>query len=49
MSIVHSDLKSENILMTLDFQNKKVESAKIIDFGTSFKFENLEISKTDFY
>ncbi len=29
--------------MTLDFQNKKVESVKIIDFGTSFKFENLEI------
>ena len=28
--------------MTLDFQNKKIESTKIIDFGTSFKFENLE-------
>lgn len=39
--IVHSDLKSENILVQLDHASRKVESVKIIDFGTSFAFVDI--------
>jgi len=36
--IVHCDLKSENILIEVDKQNKTISSLKVIDFGTSFDF-----------
>jgi len=39
--IVHSDLKSENILVQIDHASREVKSVKIIDFGTSFAFENI--------
>ena len=36
--VVHSDFKSENILVEIDEENRCVKSVKIIDFGTSFDF-----------
>ena len=36
--MVHSDLKSENVLMSFDFKKQKVKSIKIIDFGSCFDF-----------
>jgi serine/threonine protein kinase len=39
--IVHSDLKSENVLVEMDYEAKRVKSVKIIDFGTSFDFKNI--------
>lgn len=41
MNIVHSDLKSENILVSFDFDKQIVSSVKIIDFGTCFDFNNV--------
>jgi len=38
---VHCDLKSENILVDFDLANKRVRSVKIIDFGTSFPFDDV--------
>ena len=42
--IVHCDLKSENILVEVDKQNKEIKSVKIIDFGTSFDFSSVNRS-----
>ena len=39
--IVHSDLKSENILVEIDTLQRTVKSVKIIDFGTSFQFTDI--------
>lgn len=39
--IVHSDLKSENIMLTLDYKNKKITQIKIIDFGSCFDFSKV--------
>ena len=41
MNIVHSDLKSENILINFNYKTNSIDSVKLIDFGTSFEFENL--------
>lgn len=41
IGLVHCDLKTENILVSIDFERKIVSSVKIIDFGTSFSFENV--------
>jgi serine/threonine protein kinase len=41
ISLVHCDLKSENILISFDFQKQIVCSVKIIDFGTSFAFKTV--------
>lgn len=40
-SIVHSDLKTENILVKLDPQTEEVQEVKLIDYGSSFTFGNL--------
>jgi len=39
--IVHCDLKSENVLIEINYQNRCVSSVKIIDFGTSLLFSDL--------
>jgi len=39
--MVHCDLKSENVLVEIDYQKRIVSSVKIIDFGTSFDFSYL--------
>lgn len=42
--IVHSDLKSENILLEFDHENHLLKSLKIIDFGSSFSFSQVNTS-----
>ena len=44
--IVHCDLKSENILIEMDYTKREVKAVKIIDFGTSFNFSLIN-SKVD--
>lgn len=39
--IVHTDLKSENIMITFDKEESKIESVKVIDFGTSIQFKDV--------
>lgn len=39
---MHSDLKSENVLVDIDRKERIVKSVKIIDFGTSLTFEHVE-------
>mgnify|MGYP000353788846 CR=1 FL=1 len=39
--IVHSDIKTENILMNIQDSHPKFEF-KLIDYGSSFIFENLK-------
>ena len=41
MGLVHCDFKSENILISFDFQKEIVSSVKLIDFGTSFGFNQV--------
>ena len=41
IGLVHCDLKTENILVSFDYRLQIVSSVKIIDFGTSFSFENV--------
>ena len=41
IGLVHCDLKSENILISFDFKRQIVSSVKIIDFGTSFNFNQV--------
>jgi serine/threonine protein kinase len=36
LSIVHADLKPDNILIDYDEENKQITSLKIIDLGSSF-------------
>ena len=38
---MHCDFKSENILIGFDWERKKVNSVKIIDFGSCFDFEKV--------
>jgi serine/threonine protein kinase len=38
---VHCDLKSENILIEIDYNKKEITSVKVIDFGSSFYFNNI--------
>lgn len=38
-NLVHSDLKTDNILLELDSQNTKLLDVKIVDFGSSFKYQ----------
>ena len=38
LGIVHQDLKPENILVKIEETNMKMESLKIIDFGSCFDF-----------
>jgi serine/threonine protein kinase len=38
---VHSDIKPDNILVQLDPTHTKIEEVKLIDFGSSFKFEEM--------
>ena len=40
-SFVHSDLKSDNVLIEFDYRQKVVRSVKVIDFGSSFEFSNV--------
>jgi serine/threonine protein kinase len=42
-SVVHADLKPDNILV--DFDGKRITGIKLIDFGSSFLFSNEEGSK----
>ena len=39
--IVHTDLKSENILIDIDYLKNTINSVKIIDFGSSFDFSKV--------
>ena len=39
--MVHSDLKSENVLMSFDYKKQKVKSIKIIDYGSCFNFNKV--------
>lgn len=39
--VVHADLKSENILVSFNFEKQEVEEIKVIDFGASFMFSDL--------
>ena len=39
--VVHADLKSENILISFNFEKQELEQIKVIDFGTSFMFVDL--------
>lgn len=42
---VHSDIKPDNLLVKFDAGHTKIEQLKLIDFGSSFKFEdNMQIS-----
>lgn len=36
--VIHSDLKPDNILVTMD-ENSSFESLKVIDFGSAFKYD----------
>ena len=40
-SIVHSDIKPDNILVKLNESGTDVESIKLIDFGSAFQFDNV--------
>ena len=42
--LVHCDLKSENILIELDYRRKIVKSVKVIDFGSSLPFDTVNDS-----
>lgn len=37
-SLVHFDIKPENILVKLNKENNEITDLKIIDFGSSFVF-----------
>lgn len=40
--VVHSDLKTENILIKFDEQNNfRLTEVKLIDYGSSFEFRNI--------
>lgn len=39
--IVHSDLKTENILIKFDEHDFKLTELKLIDYGSSFEFRNI--------
>ena len=38
--IVHADIKPDNILIDFDHQTQKVKEVKLIDFGSSFMYNN---------
>jgi len=40
-SIVHSDIKPDNILIKLTEDETDIESIKLIDFGSAFSFESV--------
>ena len=39
--IVHSDLKTENILIRYSDDNYKLSEVKLIDYGSSFEFKHI--------
>lgn len=39
--LVHCDLKTENIMVDVDYQQRKIKRVKVIDLGSSFKFDTL--------
>jgi serine/threonine protein kinase len=46
-NFVHSDIKPDNILVKLDKDHSKIEELKVIDFGSSFKFDDrMEVTAT---
>lgn len=38
--LVHADIKPDNILINLDRDHTKLESIKVVDFGSSFTFDD---------
>ena len=47
VNFIHSDLKPDNILLRMNQSTQKLEEIKLIDFGSSFKFdEKMEFSAT---
>ena len=36
-SLVHSDIKPDNILVHLDEEHEELDSIKLVDFGSSFQ------------
>jgi len=40
-SIVHSDIKPDNILVKMNEDQSDIESIKLIDFGSAFQFDNV--------
>ena len=41
---MHSDLKSENVLVKVDYRRKSITQVKIIDFGSSFDFSKIALT-----
>jgi dual specificity tyrosine-phosphorylation-regulated kinase 2/3/4 len=39
--VVHSDLKTENILIRFDEKSRQLKEVKLIDYGSSFEFTNI--------
>ena len=39
--LVHCDLKTENIMVDVDYHSQTITKVKVIDLGSSFKFDSL--------
>ena len=44
--MVHSDIKPDNILIKMEPRSAKIESLKLVDFGSSFSFEQMKVTGT---
>jgi len=46
-NFVHSDIKPDNILVELDKDQGRIAALKVIDFGSSFQFDDrMEVTAT---
>ena len=44
VGIVHSDIKPDNILIKMEPRSAKIESLKLVDFGSSFTFDSMKVT-----